>query len=254
LLNLGVIEANLDPNAKLVLISHDCDIVHHSYALEPYVEFFIARPAVKQDGSKTKGKNPRHLQFHLSIDGKSELYEISIHEKYRDARNVLERGEPALSSSISQTDIRMISRWAAKRYSRPAFPSSFNDRISAAAKKKIKRTLEQYGGKVSGIFIFLETDHELQADQTYRVVVRVVAPKSALDNDEEERVLIKLIAELQTAFAICPGIEVMELKLDSEADFSLEDFNMCRLWDYEFLSVSEEGEEGDHTYLLGSGS
>ena len=46
------------------------------------------------------------------------------------------------------------------------------------------------------------------------------------------------------------GIEIEELKLDSEAEFSLEDFKSSKVWDYEYLSISEED---DHTYLAGSG-
>jgi hypothetical protein len=179
LLNPGVIPSDLDPHAKLILLSHSCDIVQGSYELEPYVEFFVARPASKPDGSKTKGKNPRCLQLHLVVRGEKELHEISVHEKYRDQRNILEHGEPDTSCSILQGDIRIVGLWAGKRYSRPAFPTAFNNRVSHSS-KKIKRALQQYGAKVTGIFILFEPpedfERELPDTEPYRIFVRVRRP------------------------------------------------------------------------------
>lgn len=250
LLSPGVIPSNLDPLARLILISHDCDIVHSSYELEPYVEFLVARPAAERDGSKSNGKNPRSLQLCLDVNGTEQLYEISIHEKYRDDRNVLERGEPDSAYRLSTSNIQRMGLWAGKRYNRPAFPSAFNQRIPPKLKKKFKRALEQYGDQVSGIFIFLAPNTELSEAETYRIIVRIVAPRAAFENDNDEQTLFKLADEMQRTFASCAGIEVEELKLDSEAAFTLEDWKVSKLWDYEFLS---DPEEDHHSYLGGAG-
>lgn len=245
-----MIPSDLDPHAKLILISHDCDIVQGSYDLEPYVEFFVARPASKLDGAKTRGKNSRCLQLYMVVNGEEKLYEISVHEKHRDQRKILEHRSPEASCCLSQRDIRMMSRWAGKRYSRPALPTAFNNRISGSA-KKFKKALEQYGAEVSGIFIFfLESERELPDNETYRIIVRIVAPRATLEDDREEQTLLTLVAKLKQAFASCSGIEVEEIKLDSDAEFSLEDWSSSKVWDYEYLSVSEDD---GHTYLAGSG-
>lgn len=250
LLNPSTIPDDLDPNAKLILVSHDCDIVQRSYDLEPYVEFLVARPATKPDGAKTKGKNPRCLQLPLVLNGEERLYEVSIHEKYRDQRSILERGNPDASCRLSQRDIRTIGRWVGKRYSRPAFPTTFNSRVSGGF-KKFRKALEQYGAEVSGIFIYLESDRELPETEPYRIIVRIVAPRAILEDDREEQTLLKLVAALQAAFGGCPGIEMIEgIKLDSDAEFSLQDWNNTKVWDLEFLSTSEDD---NHTYLAGSG-
>ncbi len=249
LLNPGVIPSDLDPHAKLILLSHSCDIVQGSYELEPYVEFFVARPASRLEGTKTMGKNPRNLQFHVVVNGEDKLYEISVHEKYRDQRSILEHGSPEASCRLSQRDVRIMGRWAGKRYSRPALPTAFNNRISCSI-KKFKKALEQYGAEVSGIFIFFESERELADNEPYRIIVRVVAPQTILEDDREEQTLLTLVTKLREAFANCPGIELDELKLDSEAEFSLEDLKSSKVWDYEYLSISEEDE---HTYLAGSG-
>lgn len=245
-----MIPSDLDPHAKLILLSHDCDIVQGSYDLEPYVEFFVARPAAKLDGTKTKGKNPRCLQLCVEVNGEKKLYEISIHEKYRDQRSLLEQGSPEASCCLSQRDIRNMGLWAGKRYYRPAFPTAFNNRLSDSAKRKFRKAIEQYGAEVSGIFIFFESERELPDNEPYRIIVRVVAPPTILEDDREVQTLSTLVGKLWEVFALCSGIEVEELNLDSESEFSLEDWKSSKVWDYEYLSISEED---DHTYLAGSG-
>lgn len=244
-----MIPSDLDPQAKLILLSHSCDIVQSSYDAEPYVEFFVARPASELDGTKTNGKNPRFLQLHFVVSGGENLYEINVHEKYRDQRSILERGTPDSSCRISRGDIQIMGRWAGKRYHRPAFPTAF-DKRAALSKKKFKRAFEQYGARVTGTFIFFESDLELADSEPYRIIVRVVAPRAVLEDESEERTLSKLVEKLWEAFGGCSGIEVKELKLDSEAEFSLEDWKTGKFWDWEYLSISEEDE---HTYLGGSG-
>jgi hypothetical protein len=243
-----VIPRHLDPHAKLVLLSHSCDIVHGSYDVEPYIEFLVARPASELDGGKTNGKNPRFLQCQLVVRGVESLYEISAHEKYRDQRITLERGFPDSSCHISNGDIQIMGRWAGKRYHRPAFPTAFDKRASRG-KKKFKKAFERYGAKVTGTFIFFESVLELADNEPYRIIVRVVAPRAVLEDEREEETILKLVAKLQEAFADCPGIEVKELKLDSEAEFSLEDWRTGKFWDWEYLSISEEDE---HAFLAGS--
>jgi hypothetical protein len=183
------------------------------------------------------------------MNGEEKLYEISVHEKYRDLRSILEQGTRE-TAFLSQRDIRVMGRWAGKRYHRPALPTAFNSRLSDGAKRKFRKAIEQYGAKVSGIFIFFESERELPDNEPYRIIVRVVAPRTILEDDLEEQTLTTLVTKLREAFASCSGIEVQEVKLDSEAEFSLEDWNSSKVWDYEYLSISEED---DHIYLAGSG-
>jgi hypothetical protein len=46
---------------------------------------------------------------------------------------------------------------------------------------------------------------------------------------------------LEKYLSQCAGVEVAEVKLDTEAEFTLQDLKESRLWDYEFLSAPEEG-------------
>jgi len=249
LVDPGVLPTDLDPAAKLVIVSHSCDIVHPSYEGEPYVEFFIARPALKAESLKRRGKNPRRLQFLMGDDGTDYVYEISVHDKFRVSRQVLEGKEPDTSRVVPKDDVATIARWAAKRYNRPAFPTEFDRRLSMVGKDKFERAIRRYGDDVSGIFIaFLSSTGELKDTEAYQISVRIVAPQEALANDEREQALLRLKTELENLFGNCAGIQVEGLRLDSETAFSLEDLKNSTVWDYEFVSE----EDSEHTYLAGS--
>jgi hypothetical protein len=249
LLPPGTLPNDLNPAARLVIVSHDCDLVHPSYEGEPYVEFFVAHPVDKSDGRKRRGKNPRRMQFIAANNGVEQIYEINVHDKFRVSRRFLEGDTPDTSCTISRHEVTTIGRWAAKRYSRPGFPSEFDRRLNTIGKDKFERAMQKYGDDVSGIFIaFLSPSGELPETEPYAVSVRVVAPREALADDKREQVLVKLIAQLQSLFSQCTGIQLEDMTLDTEADFSLEDWKRSMLWDYEYIS----GEESTHTYLSGS--
>lgn len=238
LLDPELLPKGLDPQAKLVLISHSCDIVQPSYEAEPYVELLIAHPATAIDGLKTNGKNPRRLQFPISVGGPESVYEISIHDKIRINRRLLETGTPDASCRISPGNIRRLGTWAGKRYLRAAFPGAFDRRLKSAM-KKLRSSLERHGEHVLGVFLYLNTDLELPETEEYRIIVRVVAEKSAVEDDNEEQRLKTLVAEMNVALGNCTGIDVLDLSFVSETEFTYEDLRNSSKWDFDYLSDAE---------------
>ena len=246
LLDSGALPNDLDPDAKLIVISQDCDVVHPSYNVEPFVEYFIARRITSRDGRRTRGKNPRFLQFEALINGDGRLFEINANEKFRIDRWILDRGDPEAGVMITPGQIRALARWAAKRYNRSSFPTGFDQRISARVREKIEKLMTRYGGDISGTFIaFLSSDGELREEDAYKILVHVVAQKEAFDGGVREADLLKVKAELTTLLGQCSGIELVEtVELDSESEFSLDDYFNTRLWDYEYVSDAEQDEHG----------
>ena len=92
LLQGGNLPASVTLDAKLVVLSHDCDIVNDSYIAEPFVEFFVARPRSNdaRDGRMFNGKSPRRLQLIAAQKEGNCLYEIDVYERHRVDRRLLE--------------------------------------------------------------------------------------------------------------------------------------------------------------------
>lgn len=238
----GALPLSVASDTKLVIVSHDCDLVNSSYDVEPYLEFFVARPRTgdDKDGGLFNGKNPRRLQFFAEEEGESRLYEINVHEKYRADRKILERGKRDTAIKISESDVRLIANWGARRYNRPSLPTAFVDRVSGQ-RKKIGKKLEKDGEDITCLYLALNSFEELPADKPYQIILRVVVPDDFLEDDTREKRANSVVSELQKLLAQCDGIELEDAKLVAESEITLYDLRRHFIrWDTDYLSPGEE--------------
>ena len=231
----------LPAEAKLIAISHDCDLVNPSFDAEPWLEILVARPIDAPDGSLTLGKNPRKMHLSIGEGIAKRSYELDIHAKFQTKRQCLSGGHPDASLRLDRPQTLQIARWVGKRYSRPSFPTAFNRRIPNAILKKIKKLLARDGADIKGIFLAL-TDEELDQNQPYEVVLRLVITTEAGEDDERERLALSVLTELQDLMDQCTGIAVVDAEVKTLDEFSLADFLDTKVWDYEYLSDEQEAE------------
>jgi hypothetical protein len=243
----GILPPEIGQEAKLVIISHDCDIVQPSLDAEPFVELLIAKPLPEEhkDGTLFRGRNSRKLQFWAAGDVPRQLYEISAHDRFRISRRLLEHQQPDGSIRLDHRSIATLAAWFAKRYNRSSFPTAFNNRIPKKIWKKIKRALERDGDDVL-IFMGLSSMDELPQDIPYQVSVRVVVPRDAIENDLREQSALAVVAALRTYLSQCEGVKILDIVLESESEFSLEDYLYNTIeWDtFDYLSVPADETDG----------
>jgi hypothetical protein len=222
----------------LVLVSHDCDICHGSLEEEPCVEVIVARhlPSTEENGNYLYGKNPRRLQFQTVIDRERRLYEMRATERVSFPRRLLaERGAPGRSV----IEVRLLQSWLARRYSRTALPSAFNERC-LPAQKHLTEALKTTHEAITGVYLQMSAREELEEDQNYRVFVYLTATAATLDQEDQYSIAIRARAAVQNAFARCTGIELLGVELLSEAELTLEDLGRLVRWDYsDYLSQRE---------------
>jgi hypothetical protein len=200
------------------------------------VEIVAAQPAPRRDGRYTHGKNPRKFNFEAIENNERHAFEIDIHSKFRSARQILERGSPDTSVRLEASTIREMASWVAKRYSRPAFPTAFNERITPRIKQRLEGLLELNGIDVKHIFIALNTFEELASEQAYEAQLRLVLFSDVRGNEASETRATLLVAKLQEILNQCSGITVYDAIWETEAEFTLEDLNHTTPWDFEYLS------------------
>ena len=234
--------SSVGTDTKLLIISHDCDMVNPSYELEPFLEFLVMRPqaAETRDGRLSNSKNPRRFQFEAEDLGKSRLYEINIHEKYRVGRQILEGGSPDTTIKIRGIDVRMIARWVGRRYERPSFPTAFVNRLTNPIKNKLLKKMQKDGEDVVYVLVGSDNWEELAPDTPYKIVLYVVMGPEACENAQRERRGLGIVSEMRALLAQCDGIEVEDANLANTAEMSLNDYVHLRRWDFDFLTSEDE--------------
>ena len=209
----------------LVIISQDCDILHHRIDDEPFIDF-IAGCFNKKDGNLFHGKNPRKLQIEC---GKKTIGFI-IHDILRVKKIVFEKINPKHSFlALDKKDIKLIISWISKRYSRAAFPDEFMKRLSKS-KQIDKAKRNPLVDKVSLIFVDIP-DVELKIDQDYSVTIIAGVQHGS---DQETR---SQVEDLFYASFNIPGIKA-EIEVHDEYDITYEIISTYMRFDWDFRSLA----------------
>ncbi len=228
--------ADWNTDDRAILLSQDCDVVHPSYDVEPDVEFIRATVSTAHNAIICHGRNPRRLQLQTAA---GELLNFAVHQRWVVKRDELESHSPDPSLCVDGNSLHILVEWIAKRYTRPAFPDAFNERVRNAS-RKIENALKKSGRHVTGIFLAISPREECSADENYEVALRVMATKETLAAQVIELELTRTTQQIAGALGACDGIEVVDHALVSEAAFSLAELRFFQRWDWDYRSHSGE--------------
>jgi hypothetical protein len=226
----------------LIVVGHDCDVNNYSFENEPSVELLVARPVDKSDPNTFHAKTTRRLQFKLSFEETEQTYECLNYERFYIDRRYLARYSS--QRTVDNELKHLIARWISNRYYRAAFPDAFNDRLSKA-RKKIKAAFEGIGHYVTGVYMMLIPDEELNPSENYEVFVKATIKTEDAENleviERANAALLKFVSALNS----CEGINIAEESYNvvSEEKFSLDDIRNSKRWDYDYLSFQNESDD-----------
>jgi hypothetical protein len=227
-------------DAWIVAISHSCDLASSDFDAEPHAELIPGRPIEARaiDGNCAWGKNPRLL--HVPVDEDVAL-EFWAHQRLLVPRRELLRTVPDRERLLPPDQTEVLVRWVAKRYWRSAFPDEFNLRISEVA-NKVRGTLKKRGGvAMASIWVMLNSEDELPAEQDYEVAVRGVMTVDDHENEEARTAVSDALEAVVRRMTACPGVLVRTWDVVPESDMSLDDVRYYKRWDYDDLSHREPG-------------
>lgn len=240
---ISVSEKEIIKGAKesdlLIVVTHDCNLVNDSFENEPEIEVVLARSVSTKNASLFWGKNPRKFQFELQSE--QFLYEICVHDRVFLPRNLLLNHSPDLERVLEASLRKQICLWVSKRYFRAAFPDSFN-KITEKLKKKLAEKLKKKGKEITAIYI-AGADEEVQDNGTYEIIVKATMQCNTFENPVLRQEAQSIIDLWESELCECPGIEVKESSLVSEADVSIDDLRILKRWDYDHLSFSGDTPE-----------
>ena len=108
--------SDTDPpdGARLLVVTQDCDLVHHSYASEPSVDAYLCVPLAANesvDGNLTAAKNPRSLLLPAAVSTEVQWFRVQASGRVVFPRQLLESLTPDLSICLTEESIAILQRW-----------------------------------------------------------------------------------------------------------------------------------------------
>jgi hypothetical protein len=229
----------LAKDARLLVISHSCDLVHDCYASEPVAEAYLCEPLApdaQPDGNYTASKNPRELHVPFGSNGLRRWYRVHSNGRVLLPRHALAGIDPDPSLVVPESSVRVLQRWIINRVVRTAFPDAFNER-TRKAQRKLERCLKKAGTHLLGLYVNLSSWDELRDDESYEIDF-VGLVDEGLAPDEREG-LEKALGGIAAAYEKSDGVSVLDYRVQDEDEASMSLQRTHRLFPLDFLSLRD---------------
>lgn len=223
----------------LAVVIQDCDLVREP-AIEPFVELILCKERAHVEPLYQNGRNPRllHIQS-IGVQGPASWLEISIHDRFRIRKEKLANLTVDGCIRLVPQDVRLLSRWIARRYTRPAFPDTFNRRLEAVDSRLEKLFKSSHGYVVTGIFLDVPDD-EYACDQSYDIAMRMTAKGEAWDDSGLLGALQNFEERLFHLLHSCEGVSVSDIRTLPEDQLTVADLRRFKRLDKDYRSLPEK--------------
>ena len=173
--------------------------------------------------------------------GRVSRLEISIHGRFRIRKEKLADLTASDTAKIENGDVRLLSRWIARRYTRPAFPDAFNQRLGAVDRRLEALFKSPDGEVVSGLFLDV-ADVEHDRDTPYGMGVRIAATVETWEDEGRRQMLQSFEERLVSILDRCDGVDVSDgdILVLPGGDLMLADLRRFRRLDRDYRSLREQ--------------
>jgi hypothetical protein len=226
-----------------VVVSQDCDVTHRDYSVEPFVEILRGTETRARDGSVSHAKSARRLHIELETDEGPKTFEFLARDRSVIDRRLLEGASPHDGLRLPSDQRRILIGWLVKRFRRASFPDAFVNRLGADKKdQKLERLFKEYGHEISGVYVLLDPDREVERGEDYRATIWITVPTESYEDGSK---LVRLETEFLPSFhGLIDGLKGIRLAgamLVPESAFTLDDIRNTRRMDLDYLSFRSEG-------------
>lgn len=212
-----------------IVASHPCDVVSQDFERDPIVELLPIRQIEAMDGNFAFGKNPRKLQVAMGPN----IWEIETAIKVSVPRTTLSSRAPV--ETMQDEDRKLFARWLSDRYARSVFATEFNNRL-ASVSRKIESLVKRASENISGVYVAVSSE-ELAVGQNYEIVIVVTMRSAHFSESGRWTVVSEIVDKLSDVVRECEGIVLLDCRVVSESDMSLENLRQFARWDYAYMSV-----------------
>lgn len=223
------------PNSRLVLLSHDCDIVHNRNS-EPNTEVCVAEPLEGDlNGNYTHGKSPRILHIGIDLPDTSRHFEIHASKRFWIDRSLLREHTPDDLLKFDGKNLDILIDWITYKYNRAAFPDAFNDRLGPSL-KDIQKVAKRSGDNLSAVYLALSPNEELDGDQDYQVHLVGLMEPDQFSIQELRLACAEAIREISTKIHGCNGINVEDYEIRSTDGITLHEIGQFARFSFDYLT------------------
>lgn len=217
-----------------IVVTQSCDLVNKSLEDEPWCEVMRLRTISQTESLKENGRNPRFLHFYIEQQGVKIPCEVAAKDRLFLPRQILTTVPPLTTVEVTETELKSLTDWISQRYSRPALPSAFNRRLKPQG-KALKRLIEKGHHLFRDFFLRISSFDELTDDKLYRLKLLIVAHQGAFDFDT--KAVQAFATDLEKTLKNCAGIEIVEVKLQTDTETSLRVVDDYLPWDaFDYLT------------------
>ena len=228
----------------LIVASQSCDIANNNIESDPYIELSVSRPIDKLQGNLTHNKNARILHTSLHIHTESNAIEVEQHielkafEKLFIHKNCFKDLTPDQNTVLSSASLEGYVAWLISRYARPALPTEFNNRLSAAdPKDKLRNKAKKINTHLSGIYVDIYPDTEIAEGGKYHVNLLGLVSPSFSGNINELTKSLEQYGEIMRQ----AGMDVV-VAVKKEDELSVAAFKRFKRFYYDDLSFRQSTE------------
>ncbi|MFT2719899.1 hypothetical protein ACMT4L_07835 [Deinococcus sp. A31D244] len=231
-------ELIIQEQLRCMVITQDCDLVHHNFEAEPWCEVLLLRSIEEADGNFMWAKSGRML--HMSVPTVGE-YECSIHDRHRIPRWYLVGHAPDTSMTLDPRTLNLLRQWLARRYARVALPDEFNRRVGSM-QKKVMKALEKVGEDIQEVYLNTQF-RELQADEEYLITLIGTMEDEVYEDTVKQAAVDAALSKAAGLLEKCHGVKAVDYEVRAREDVSLSEIDHLRRWDYlDPVSLSAEDE------------
>lgn len=235
-----------------IVTSQSCDLTNGDLAKEPSCELLRAVPKPRK---KTRAnpdtiwaQSPREIAL---CNAQGEVLNATIHEGALVPRGRLQGIYPCSNRGLHERHKIALRKWLAGRYSRPAFPGVFNDRLKPG-ESALENFLVENESFIRRMYCrVLPEDDEVAQGQKYTTQWILVYPHARLDSnstgdlaslEEEAEARAETLARRWEELLTQGDIKGISAQVESKPDdrFSLADMENFRHWDKDFISMQAD--------------
>jgi hypothetical protein len=229
-----VADCSCPEGALLVAVSQSCDLVHGILENEPYANFLVLRPVDSPEKGLQHGRHPRkiHLQTEKGI-----FVEAQAWNQIKVGRKILLDMDVQGADKISDRELRVLTDWLAKRFTRIAFPDRFNN-LLRTKDKQVKKLLSKNHELFLEVLLYLSPFEEIPSTNQYQLIGRLLMPAELWEDEKSLRAAEDIAEKLKKLIEAC-RIEVIDFAPISEEELSYAELRQLARWDYDYFSSKD---------------